>query len=212
MTRFKHGDIFAIQLHNQQYLFGRVLLDVKKQCVKSKLLDPRSPLAFFGGAILVEMYREISVNRDCSGTDVLIPGIFVGPEGFKRDLWAVVDYKEVDPIQVEFPEGLVSSGRHSRFQRGEINLTLALTGKEKQQIGVAVPQKSALALADICLYYLNLKHLINHEYGDKMHLENADLRFSEHRSRIYQMLGEDENQSYYEMSTRLGYNISRFYT
>ena len=37
MARFKHGDIFTVQLPNQQYLFGRILLDLKKQCVKPKL-------------------------------------------------------------------------------------------------------------------------------------------------------------------------------
>lgn len=43
MARFKHGDIFAVQLPNQQYLFGRILLNVKEQCVKPKLLEPGSP-------------------------------------------------------------------------------------------------------------------------------------------------------------------------
>jgi hypothetical protein len=43
-------------------------------------------------------------------------------------------------------------------------------------------------------------------------LKDSDLRFTKHRSEIYHLLGEDENQSYYEMSTRLGYDIQRFYS
>ncbi|MFW5720280.1 MAG: hypothetical protein ACOCXT_04615 [Candidatus Dojkabacteria bacterium] len=39
-----------------------------------------------------------------------------------------------------------------------------------------------------------------------------DLRFSDVRSKIYTLLGEDEHQSYYQMSTRLGHDIHRFYT
>jgi hypothetical protein len=58
MVRFKHGDIFAVQLPNQQYLFGRILLNVKEQCVKPKLLEPGSSLTFFGGSLLISISAE----------------------------------------------------------------------------------------------------------------------------------------------------------
>jgi hypothetical protein len=58
MARFKHGDIFAVQLPNQQCLFGRILLNVKEQCVKPKLLEPGPSLTFFGGSLLISIYAE----------------------------------------------------------------------------------------------------------------------------------------------------------
>jgi len=211
MARFKHGDIFAVQLPNQQYLFGRILLNVKEQCVKPKLLEPGSLLTFFGGSLLVEMYRKLSAAPGLSESEVLLNGVFVDARSLKRGLWKIIDHQEVDPTQIEFPEGLVATGRGASFQRGEINMPVALSGQDVSRIHVYPTQQSSLALADICLYYLGLKHLIEHEYRDTKHLRYSDLRFSDHRSEIYQLLGEDESQTYYQMSTKLGYDITRFY-
>lgn len=211
MARFKHGDIFTVQLPNQQYLFGRILLDLKKQCVKPKLLEPGSPLTFFGGSLLVETYRQLSDTPDFGESEVLLKGVFVDARSLKRGHWTIIDHHEVDPTQVEFPEGLVATGSGANFQRGEISMPVALSGQDVSRIHVYPTQQSSLALADICLYYLGLKHLIEHEYRDNKHLRYSDLRFSDHRSEIYQLLGEDESQTYYQMSTQLGYDIARFY-
>ena len=211
MARFKHGDIFTVQLSNQQYLFGRILLNVKEQCVKPKLLEPGSPLTFFGGSLLIEMYRVMSATPDFDGSEVLLNGVFVDPRSFKRGLWTIVDHQEVDPTQVEFPEGLVATGHRASFQCGEVKIPVELSEQDLRQIHVYPTQQSSLALADICLYYLELKHLIEHEYRDNKHLRYSDLRFSDHRRKVYQLLGEDENQTYYQMSTKLDHDITRFY-
>jgi hypothetical protein len=76
MSNYKIGDIFSIQLPNQKYIFGRILLDVKKQCVKPKLIDPNSPLSSYDGCLLVEIYKELSDNPNFLGQEKLIPGFF----------------------------------------------------------------------------------------------------------------------------------------
>ena len=60
MTNFKTGDIFTFQLPNQQYGFGRILLDVSRQCIEANFIDKFSPLDFFAGCILVELHKQIS--------------------------------------------------------------------------------------------------------------------------------------------------------
>jgi len=35
-VKYKPGDIFAFPLTNEQYMFGRIMLDIEKQCVKAK--------------------------------------------------------------------------------------------------------------------------------------------------------------------------------
>jgi hypothetical protein len=212
MVTFKHGDIFSFQLPNQHYLFGRILLDVKKQCVKTKLISPDSPLSFYDGTLLVEIYRELSEKATFCGSEVLIPGFFLAPEPIKSGEWVIVEHKEVEPLQeVEFPETFALFNGRQCFQRGEICLTLPqkLEGDKSWDIYPTIT--SPYALPKICLYHLGLKELLNPVQLKTMNLNRFDLRFSEHRSEIYKILGEDENQSYYQMSTALGYDLVRFY-
>jgi hypothetical protein len=44
-----------------------------------------------------------------------------------------------------------------------------------------------------------------------MTLERLDFRFSHLRRELYEKIRENENESYYEMSIRLGYDIRKFY-
>ncbi|MBL1202383.1 MAG: hypothetical protein FWK04_25770 [Nostoc sp. GBBB01] len=211
MVTFKHGDIFSFQLPNQKYLFGRILLDVKKQCVKPKLIALDSPLSFYDGTLLVEIYRELFDQPNFNDSEVLIPGFFLDPEPIKSGEWVIVEHKDIESIQVEFPETLpLFNGRQS-FQRGEIRLTLAQNIEEDESWKIYPTIMSPYALPKICLYHLGLHEFLKPAQMKTMNLKRLDLRFSEHRSEIYKMLGEDENQSYYEMSSRFGYDITRFY-
>ncbi len=42
MVKFKHGDIFIAETEDGKYVSGKILLDVKKQCMKPKLIDLES--------------------------------------------------------------------------------------------------------------------------------------------------------------------------
>ena len=74
----KPGDIFSIPVSGDSYVFGRVLLDVKNQCIKPKLVDPMSRFSTYVSSVLVEVYRELSKTPVLTLADVLIPGVFVG--------------------------------------------------------------------------------------------------------------------------------------
>jgi hypothetical protein len=210
-NKFKHGDVFSFRLPNEKFIFGRILLDVNKQCIKPKLLKQDSPLGFFKDCILIEIYKELSTHNDFAPSEVLINGIFVDLYLLKKGLWEIIDCQEVDPTKVEFPEAMNAFEEHALFRKGEIVLPLSLNEDNLRIINVYPTIVPSAVLSDICLYYLDFKHLIDPDYLVTSNLRNSDLRFSEHRREIYQMLGKDENQSYYDMSTQLGYNITRFY-
>ena len=212
MLKPKIGDIFALPLVNQQYLCGRILLDVEQQCVQSNLMSVNSPLDFYRGLLLVETYSKISKEPIYSGEEkTLIPGFFIDPEPIESEKWPVIDHHSVNPLKVEFPETIGRFNGLPHFKRGEICLALPEEVEEMEGLDIYPTITSPYILPDSCLYYLGLTDLLTPVQIITSNLKKMDLRFSEYRSQIYQMLGEDENQSYYEMSSRLGYNISRFY-
>ena len=214
MADFRTGDIFSLKLTDTEHISGRIMLDVKEQCIRPRLLTPESPLGFFNGSLLVEIYRETSENLVVNPSEILIPGIFIDPHFLNSGDWTVVDHADVDPAEVEFPEALFNVGRHPHFVRGEVLLAINLSSQDVDRINAYSTIKASSTLREICLYYLGRPKEINNPLLQDVEfrsLKNSDLRFSEDRSEIYRLLGEDDNQSYYEMSSRLGHDVRRFY-
>jgi hypothetical protein len=214
MTKFKAGDIFAFKLNTDEYICGRIMLDVKQQCIRPKLVKPDSPLTFFNGSLLVEVYKATFPEPTASRSELLIPGIFVGSNSLESGEWSVMGHEDVDPTQVEFPEALVARSLRAQFIRGEIALDIDLKEDELKRINVYRTKKPSGILGEICLYYLGRAAEIDNPRLRDIELrslKDSDLRFTEYRSEIYHLLGEDEKQSYYDMSTHLGYDIRRFY-
>jgi hypothetical protein len=215
MAKFKAGDIFTFKLPTNEYMCGRIMLDVKQQCIRPKLIKPESPLNFFNGSLLVEIYKSTSSEPTANRSEVLIPGVFIGSNFLESGEWSIMDDENVDPKEVEFPESLVARGLRAQFIRGEIALDIDLKEEELQRLNVYRTKMPSAIIGEICLYYLGRADEINNPQVqdiELLSLKDSDLRFTEHRSEIYHMLREDENQSYYEMSTRLGYDIQRFYS
>jgi hypothetical protein len=214
MVKFQSGDIFTFKLSTDEYMCGRIMLDIKKQCVSPKLLPPDSPLYFFNGSLLVEIYKSTAKQPVIDNSEILIPGIFLDSDSLEYGIWSIIGHQDVNPEEVEIPEYLVGSGLRAKFVRGEISLNLDLRESDVDRVNVYGTKKSSATLGEICLYHLGRSHEINNPRLKNIELrslKNSDLRFSQHRSEIYGFLGEDPNQSYYKMSTKFGYDIQRFY-
>ncbi|HKX29920.1 MAG TPA: Imm26 family immunity protein [Blastocatellia bacterium] len=214
MSKFKAGDIFTFKLSEDEYLNGRILLDVKEQCIRPRLLRTDSPLVSFNGFLLVEVYKSTFRVPTPGRSETLIPGIFVDPSSLESADWPIIGYEEVDPTRVEFPENLIARGVRGAFLRGEIELPLDLQMQEIRRMRVYPAKKSSLDLAPICLYQLGRKEQIDQTRFSNVgmfNLNHSDLRFSEHRDEIYRLLGESAHQSYDQMSSRLGHDLKRFY-
>lgn len=213
MAKFQCGDVFTFQLPNKKYMFGRILLDVYKQCVKPKLIAPTSRLIFFGKSLLVEIYKEMAEEPIfLFESKVLIHGVFTSSIALDKNDWRIVDHVNVVPTQVAFPEVIGRFERKARFENGEIILPIPLTESEANQLNVLPSVQSPYVLPDICLYYLNMRELINPEYVATSHLASYDLRFNDKREWVYNKLdGMAMNESYYERALKLGYDLARFY-
>jgi hypothetical protein len=214
MVKFQTGDIFTFKLSTNEYICGRIMLDIKKQCVSPKLLPPDSPLYFFNGSLLLEIYKSTATQPVIDNSEILIPGIFLDSDSLKYGIWSIIGHQDVNPEEVEFPEALISHGLRAQFLRGEVALNIDLKEEELKKINVYQTKKPSGILGEICLYHLGRIDEINNSWVHSIevfNLKSSDLRFTQHRSEIYHLLGEKENQSYFEMSSRLGYNIQRFY-
>ena len=110
----------------------------------------------------------------------------------------------------------MDNGVRDCFEKGEICLffpkkAIRYPNNIAEDLGICPSFGSPGRLAYICLYYSNLKHLITAMNPEAYNRDNRDLHLSSHRSKIYKMLEEDENQSYYEISSKLGLDVTRFY-
>lgn len=77
--RAKQGDVFSVQLPNGQYMFGKVLLDIKQQCFKSGIVEMATSQLRYGSiSYLIEIYDCITDNENPPASfKVVIPGIVV---------------------------------------------------------------------------------------------------------------------------------------
>jgi hypothetical protein len=213
--RFKAGDIFSFQLPAGEYMTGRVMLDVKQQCVRPKLLESGSALGSYNGSVLTEIYRKTFLEPMAECSEILIPGIWTDAISLTEGYWQIIGHEEVDPTAVEFPESFIGHGaRTILFRKGEIKLPIDMTNEEYEQLRVRGATNASGFLGETCLYYLGRKDEINDpELVDVelRSLKHSDL-LNEFRSEAYHRLGEDENQSYFEMSLKHGHDIHRFYS
>lgn len=212
MVTYKHGDVFSLQLPGGKYVAGRVILDVHKQCVRRKKITDESSLSFFDGTVLVDLYMHVADEPASDLAERLIAGVFVMDNLLKSGQWPVIGYVEVDPRIVEFPETLANVQGRMCFQRGEVVLPFAAHAPLLDSLMVYPTMHRADKLPMVCNFYLQQAGVIQHVNDDQARdLKYADLRYNEHRSEIYALLGEDESQSYYQMSSRFGHDIARFY-
>ncbi len=211
MAKYKTGDLFAIPLGDGTFVTGRILLDVKQQCVKPKRIDDASPLSFHNGALLVEIYRAVSEQPSAERSDRLIAGVFTGPDRLAQGDWRIVGNEEVDPRTVEFPETVHSHNMSMYLGRGEVMLQLGPGIDGWNGIKINPVAVSENLLSDICLHYLGKEDSIDGRKRKAAQLADKDLRFNERRDEVYQALGLSPNQSYYEFAKAHGHDLARFY-
>lgn len=210
--KIKAGDVFSIEIAENNYVFGRVLLEVTSQC-KGKVPED-SNLNFFGGCILIEMYDQFSKENkfDKANAKVLIPGMFTDTFGIKDGIWEIISHIQVMPEKVGFPESLLSFSPKIYFNKGELLLNTKLTREQYEKIGVYSTKDSSYAVGSICLHYLGKDDLIEEQFKWPEYLENSDLRYRpEIRSKIIKQAGYDDSKSYYENALERGFDLKRFY-
>jgi hypothetical protein len=212
---FKAGDIFSVEIAPNEYAFGRVLLDVYKQCVEKGYIGINHSLAVGDRkTIFIEFYREVFNEKrfDVENPEVLIPGIFTLNLCLLDFEWEVVGHKPVDPVKVDFPESLTIDGAFKgKFIKGELDAQVIITAEEIEQIGIYPSLESLMAIPEFILYSLGRQDEIKEERRQLRDLKNIDLRFSDYRDKIYALLPSEFNKPYYELAKEKGFDLARFY-
>jgi hypothetical protein len=207
------GETFAFPLTPREWLSGRVLLDVKAQCVKPKRLNPDSALGFYSQACLVEIYATPTAQPEVRAEEILVPSMFIYYPGSKGD-WQVLGTVAVDPTRVDFPQALIHCGITPHLTWGELSLPITLTYEEADAMHVRgsvhgaglVPAKCMVALGRggelDPVVYPNLPYLS---------LASTDLRRSPHADRVFAAAGLADRGTYYEEALARGFDLARFY-
>jgi hypothetical protein len=199
--RAKAGDIFSVPLPRGTEIFCQLLLDVRTQCIRPRLLPADSRLRFYADTFLQRVLRG---PTPASGS--LLPPVFIWEHG-----WNQVGHGAVVPEQVDFPQGLLANGVRQGFVWGELWLPIALTAQEMMAINAFPPIKGSVA--EIALHALGRTAEIDPQFKvpEIFAASQLDLRESPHKGRIYSLLGARIGSTYFETALRYGYDVRRFY-
>lgn len=212
---YKAGDIFTIEIADNEFAFGRVVFDAKGQGIDKGLINSGSTLALTEkDTIFIEIFKQTSNEQtfDKSNLDILIPGIFTLNLDLVDFLWKIVDYIEIDPIQVDFPEFLSVDGPfNGKFIKGEIEQQVEISMPEVEEIMIYPSIKSVITIPEYILHALGRENEIRENRRPLRDMKVNDLRFSDYREKVYALLPPEFKKPYYELAKEKGFDLARFY-
>ena|SRR6218665_103605 len=214
---YKAGDIFAFELVPGEYGFGRLILDLNRQCYKTGKVENHSVLGVADKSVVFfELFRQTSPNNvfNTNGMEVLIPGMYAANYDLEDFTWEVVAHIPIEPEKVDFPEFLTIEGAfHGKFIKGELSHVIEIPGEEVEKIKIYPSTQALIAIPEFVLYALGRVEEIRENRRSIRDMKDEDIRFSEHRKRIYDLLPAEFNQgkSYYELAKEKGFDLKRFY-
>lgn len=215
MIKGMAGDIFKIPLTEDEYAFGRLMLDVRAQGIETGKIAGDNPLMIFPDALLIEIYRSTSAGKLPSSLEILIPGLFSSNNCLGDGSWEIVGHRAVDPMDIEYPETLSAGGKTgAMLVRGETRQPIPMEMEEIMEIGIYPSMHPCRVLHELILFHLGRKDEIENREPDEVEyyeLSKYDLRYYPERERILQLGGIDPNEKYYDLATRLGHDPDRFF-
>lgn len=212
-NRAKAGDIFYHELSNGQFMFGKVLLDIYKQCIEpKKVVREESYLRFTDKGYVVQVYDGIFNSKEERPTEVLIPGVSVFSGALEDGLWIICDHEESTAQNVDFEEVFYKRNDGIYLRRGEVfeKTNLSVDEYEDHDLedgGLINPH----LLFDTALILLNKEDLQRYSHAEDM--VEYDKRFGDQeiRKKVYEGLGVDVEISYYDLALKYGYDTARFF-
>jgi hypothetical protein len=160
--KYKTGDIFSIEVGNNEFVFGRVLFDTKEQYIKKLSPDEqKSYFNFFSNCFLMETYNGVFDTLDkVDYKKIAVKSNFVSKDIFKRDDVKILHNIPVDPKNVTFPEVITTFNSDYFFSVGELNIPIKITSKERDDIHVYPSYGSGYWEMVATLVYSNRPDLI----------------------------------------------------
>lgn len=125
----------------------------------------------------------------------------------------IVGKREVNPVEVTFPEVLSRYNMNVYLASGELYLPIPIDGNEYDKIGVYA--SSGYGYYDVIVATLDFSgrdDLIKEDAKMDNYFKDSDLRsLPDVRKRIWELAGEDMNKSYYELAKEKGFDLARLY-
>jgi hypothetical protein len=210
----KAGDIFCLPLTPTEWLSGRVLLDIGRQCVAPHRLPAGSPLANLGDTLLVEIHGE-PVREPCLANErILVPSAYVSTSSFANGGWTVIDESSLNPEAVSFPATLTGGVPTASVIWGEVSLRTAISIPEFVKLGFLRTVHQGNRVPAKCLVELGRADELDparHPSPDALRFSNNDLRLSEKGREIMANAGLPPNPRYYDEAAARGIDTRRFY-
>lgn len=211
------GDVFAIPVSDTEFIFGRVLFDVTKQYIK---IVPKEEwkfnyLGFFNKSVLVEMFLGVYTSvEDVDFEKKAVTGTFVFNGFLSEYKGMIVGKREVNPIEVSFPETLGSRNMDYYLTLGELAFPIDIT-EQIYYDEIKVMPSTGYGYYEIIVATLDFSgrdDLIKEDVKMDNYFRDSDLRsLPDVRKRIWKLAGEDMNKSYYELAKEKGFDLARLY-
>ena len=212
------GDIFHVKVNNK-YVFARLLLDVDSRILKH---EPEHRSKFFAGCYLIEVYKGIYDTPNLTSKEIILPSQYTFKKYFYAKNynieWTFHENEPVDYYKLDFPETLeTGDNRLINFRKFDLSLPTSMAFEDFPRNEGNGNQKYTGA---ICGSFYQMVDESFHFQGrddlmktDRTYfLDNSDIRLNGNfRKEIYNQVGEDINQSYYEMALKNGHDLGRFY-
>lgn len=211
------GDVFAIPVPDTEFIFGRVLFDVTKQYIK---IVPEEEwkfnyLGFFNKSVLVEMFLGVYTSvEDVDFEKKAVTGTFVFNDFLSEYKGMIVGKREVNPIEVSFPETLGSRNMDYYLTLGELAFPVDIT-EQIYYDEIKVMPSTGYGYYEVVVATLDFSgrdDLIEEDAKMDNYFRDSDLRsLPDVRKRIWKLAGEDMNKSYYELAKGKGFDLARLY-
>ncbi|MDR2144966.1 MAG: immunity 26 domain-containing protein [Tannerella sp.] len=221
--KLKEGDIFYVKI-NDKYIFGKILIDISERILK---LESQHKYKFYSGCYLATVFSGIYDDPILTTTEIILPSQFT----FKRYFyskqykveWFFYEHQPIDYTKIDFPEVLETGDNGLiNFRKCDVSIPTKTLYKNfprqnmndsptsiQNYTGCLCP--SFYQMADDAIHLQGRDDLLRDKERTDFISKN-DLRLSiEDRARFYAEIGEDPNQSYYEMALKYGFDLARFY-
>jgi hypothetical protein len=214
--KLQEGDIFYVQV-NGKYIFGRILMDINDRVLK---FEADHKYKFYGGCYLVEIYKGIYDDPQLIATDIIMPCELAFKDCFYSGQykveWVLYEHQPVDYRKLDFPEEL-ETGDNGFLDFRKFDICLPTQTLYHDFFPSTLNQKytggmhfSYYSLVDDALHRQGRDDLMRAK--TTYFLSDTSLIYQSYdRMNFYRQIGEDPNQSYYEMALKHGFDLARFY-
>ena len=221
------GDIISVELLNKLHMFVQIVYQIpRKNSKRAEKISSKSQMNYYikwyPGFFIANTFKQISLETELKNKDIMFKGVFLLGSSFKGINYKVISQDMVSIEKIEFPE-TIDANREEGFllRRGELKFTIMEYEKikkypkhfiEELENGPSSGFMDIYSMGDSVLYLQNRKNELQREYFDGWKYYPSDLKYyPELRNRIYKIINENQNETYYDLALKYGFDTKELY-